>query len=158
MDAPLGRIRFISLVATGTKADLQPYLALASGIRHAGFIVRIVTHKIHCDDVLSSGFEFFPLKGDPSFVLRSTAFREGVLEGSMFRIASLFKAETDNNVEPNMRLIFEGCKSADAILCNVACLTECMAIAQKKQIPLLLCPQLPFSPSGEVRLTRGGDS
>jgi sterol 3beta-glucosyltransferase len=154
MASATGRVRFISLVVTGTRADLQPYLALASALLGVGFVVTVVTHAVHREECLALGVDFCPLKGDPTYVMRSTAFRDGVLEGSMLRIAALFKAEADAYIEPNMRLILDGCTSADAILCSITCLTECMAIAQKKQIPLLLCPQLPFSPSGEVRMVQ----
>lgn len=152
-----GRVSRVAVVATGSRADLQPYLALASGLQRAGFEIRVVTHAVHRDEVTAtgSGLQFCPIKGDPSFVLRSAAFRAAVLEGSMIRVAALFKADVDAHIEENMRLIYDACRPVDLILCSIAVLTECCAIAQKMQIPVILCPQLPFSPSGEVRGGRG---
>lgn len=149
--AASGRVLRVAVVTTGNRADLQPSLALACGLQRAGFELTVVTHGVYRDDVASAGLPFSALRGDPSFVLRSSAFRSGVLEGSMLRIASLFKAEVDAHIEENMHLILDACRRADLILCSVSVLTECCAIAQQKQIPVILCPQLPFSPTGEVR-------
>ena len=138
------------MVCTGSRSDIQPYLALACGLKRAGFEARVVSHTVHRGEVTAAGLQFCALKGDPSFVLRSSAFRAGVLEGSMIRIGALFKADVDANIEANMRLILDACRTVDLILCSIAVLTECIAIAQKMQIPVIMCPQLPFSPSGEV--------
>ncbi len=146
-------MRSISVVITGSRSDLQPYLSLSDGLRTNGFDVRIVTHGVHQEEVHDAGFDFFALKGDPNCIMQSSTFRDGVLEGGLaggLRIAALFKAEADKFMEVNMKLILDGCKTCDAILCNISVLTPCLAICQKRQIPLLLCPLLPFSPSGEV--------
>jgi len=108
-----GRVSSVALVATGSRADLQPYLALATGLQRIGFDVRVVTHAIHHEEVAAAGIQFRPIKGDPSFVLRSSAFRAGVLEGSMLRIAALFKAEVDAHIEENMLLILDACQGIE---------------------------------------------
>ena len=36
--------RTITLLASGTRGDVQPYLALSVGLRDAGYDIRIATH------------------------------------------------------------------------------------------------------------------
>jgi hypothetical protein len=53
--------------------------------------------------------------------------------------------------QANMDALHRACRDVDGIITNITLLTEASAIGQKYQIPVILAPCLPFSPSGEVR-------
>ncbi len=56
----------ITLLASGTRGDVQPYLALGIGLRDAGFDVRIATHANFAALVASTGLAFARLADNPS--------------------------------------------------------------------------------------------
>ncbi len=56
----------ITLLASGTRGDVQPYLALGIGLRQAGFEVRIATHATFANFVASTGLTMAPLAENPS--------------------------------------------------------------------------------------------
>ncbi len=59
-------MKTITLLASGTRGDVQPYLALGIGLRHAGFNARIATHENFAPMVASVGLEFVQLADNPS--------------------------------------------------------------------------------------------
>lgn len=58
--------RTITLLASGTRGDVQPYLALGMGLRDAGFNVRIATHAKFAMLVAPTGLTFARLDDNPS--------------------------------------------------------------------------------------------
>jgi UDP:flavonoid glycosyltransferase YjiC (YdhE family) len=56
----------ITLLASGTRGDVQPYLALGSGLRDAGFDVRIATHASFAAMVAHARLAFARLDDNPS--------------------------------------------------------------------------------------------
>jgi len=145
-----GRTTALRVVATGTASDVLPYVALGVGLQQAGFIVTVVSHGVHAGMVAHCGLGFAALRGDPQAVMGSTAFRDAVATENVLGVASLFKSHSDAVVPENCTLIHAACKDADGIICSYSVLTECSAVAQKYQIPAILAPLLPFSPTGEI--------
>lgn len=58
--------RTITLLASGTRGDVQPYLALGLGLRDAGFAVRLATHARFAPLVAETGLSFARLDDNPS--------------------------------------------------------------------------------------------
>lgn len=69
----------VSILTTGTRGDLQPYLALGLGLRAAGHRVRLATHAEYEARVRGLGLDFAPIQGSPREVLKQAAER-GLLE------------------------------------------------------------------------------
>jgi sterol 3beta-glucosyltransferase len=148
-----GITRTLALVAKGTASEVRQYLALARALQAlGGFRVRFVSHGVHAAAAAAAGLAFAPLKGDATAVLRTSAFRDAVATGNMLSVAKLLKADSDAHLEPNMPLILAACRDLDGLLCSIGALTECLAVGQKFQRPVILLPLLPYSPSGELPL------
>jgi UDP:flavonoid glycosyltransferase YjiC (YdhE family) len=54
----------LTLIAIGSRGDVQPIVALGCGLLDAGYAVRIVTLESFEPMVRGHGLEFFPVKGD----------------------------------------------------------------------------------------------
>jgi sterol 3beta-glucosyltransferase len=157
--AAAGKTFSLAVVCTGLRYDVAQHLALAYALqRVGGFRVKLVAPAAYADQARAMGLAFTPLRGDPSALVRTSAFRDAVASHNLLAIAALFKKETDATLEANMGVIHDAvAKSAtpcDALVCSIAVLTECLAIGQKYQKPVLLAPLLPYSPSGELPLAQ----
>ena len=58
----------ITILTTGTRGDVQPYIALGLELKKAGQTVRIAAFENYASFVTSHGLEFYPIKGDVSMV------------------------------------------------------------------------------------------
>lgn len=61
----------ITILAAGSQGDVQPYLALAVGLRHAGLCVRLAANCNFAELAASYGVDFFPIQVDSQSYTRS---------------------------------------------------------------------------------------
>lgn len=73
----------ITIIAPGSRGDVQPYLALGMGLKRAGHGVRLVTHRNFEEFVSSRGVAFWPVEGDVRDIAQSRDMR-ALLEGGNF--------------------------------------------------------------------------
>jgi len=76
----------VAILLTGSRGDVQPFLALGKELQKYGHRVRICTHDMFRDFVVSNGFEFFPLGGDPRALMEHMIKNPGIMPGSMKEI------------------------------------------------------------------------
>lgn len=62
----------ITILALGSRGDVQPYVALGAGLRRAGFAPRVVTFENFEPMVRTQGLDFYPVKGDAQALLTMT--------------------------------------------------------------------------------------
>lgn len=55
----------ITILALGSRGDIQPYIALSKGLSDAGHAVRLATHAAFASLIRSYGVEIFPLDDEP---------------------------------------------------------------------------------------------
>ncbi len=71
----------IALVCAGSRGDVQPYVALAEGMKQAGYHVRLVTHEPFASWAEVRGLEFAPLRGNPRDLMTRIWHRRALAAG-----------------------------------------------------------------------------
>jgi len=135
----------ITLLTVGTRGDVQPYVALGGGLRHAGYDVRIATHEAFEELVLGNGLEFAPLTVDIQAVMRGSAGQQWVESGgnqlrfltSMIRLAF-----------PTLRLMlsdsWHACQGTEAIIYSTFAIAG-YSVAEALDIPGIAAPLQPLT-------------
>jgi UDP:flavonoid glycosyltransferase YjiC (YdhE family) len=60
----------VTILAYGSRGDVQPYVALGSGLQRGGHTVRLAAPERFGPFVTGYGLEFFPLPGDPTQLMQ----------------------------------------------------------------------------------------
>jgi UDP:flavonoid glycosyltransferase YjiC (YdhE family) len=79
--------RLITILAVGSRGDVQPYCALAVGLQRAGYRVRIATHYNFEELVSKPGLEFAPIASNFQEILSSEEGQK-LLEGKQTKLLS----------------------------------------------------------------------
>ncbi|GMH35759.1 hypothetical protein BSKO_03627 [Bryopsis sp. KO-2023] len=73
----------ICIMVVGTRGDVQPFIALGRGLKDYGHRVRLASHSVYRDFVLSAGLEFYPLGGDPKVMIELIVKNRSILPQSI---------------------------------------------------------------------------
>jgi len=85
----------VAIIASGSRGDVEPYVALGKGLVEAGEVVRLVTHENFAGLVRSHGVEFWPVEGDVQEIAQSRAMRERLASGNFLSVMSLMAREAE---------------------------------------------------------------
>jgi UDP:flavonoid glycosyltransferase YjiC (YdhE family) len=66
----------IAIIASGSRGDVQPYIALGKGLLEAGHRVKMLTHDSYEKLISAYGLEFDVLHGNPQEVAESEELRQ----------------------------------------------------------------------------------
>jgi sterol 3beta-glucosyltransferase len=67
----------ITILAHGSRGDIQPYVALGIGLQQAGHTVRLAAPQLFESLVTGYGLEFAPLAGDPTQLMQRAVEQAG---------------------------------------------------------------------------------
>jgi UDP:flavonoid glycosyltransferase YjiC (YdhE family) len=59
----------ITILAFGSRGDIQPYAALGSGLVNTGHQVRFITFESFSEIIAANGLDFHPVQGNPRFLV-----------------------------------------------------------------------------------------
>jgi sterol 3beta-glucosyltransferase len=137
----------ISIVALGSRGDIQPYIALGKGLQESGYSVGLVTHENFENLVVSYGLNFFPVKGNVQEFMASPETRK-ILESGNFLAINAYTSKAAKQAAIDWA---EGgliaCRGADLLIAGVGGLFLAFALAEKLNIPLLQAYIFPFTPT-----------
>lgn len=110
----------ITVIAVGTRGDVEPTIALAQGLRRTGHEVRFATEATHARAVASAGLEYYGLSGN------SEAFNSGrggkLFRESVERPTTRYVPFWKNYVAPvarvHLREAVAPCEGADVLVCQ----------------------------------------
>ncbi len=138
----------IVLLASGTRGDIAPYLALGLGLRRSGCPVRVATHVPFRGIVEHCGLPFTPLEGNPSELMSRSGGQSALTyDGSPLRSlrASLrFYRQARPLFERLLTTAWKACQGAGVVLAGLPT-TWGVHIAEALGVPCVWGFLQPFS-------------
>lgn len=122
----------IVLLTYGSRGDVQPFVALGTGLKRAGFDVRIAAPEGFKDFVEPVGLEFAPLPGDPRELSRMLVDQGGANFIRLSKTIRDFAVPLGVGVYKGMKA---ACEGADAILYSFLIAIPAHHIARELGVP-----------------------
>ena len=139
----------ITLIATGSRGDVQPYVALAKGLHKAGHTVRFVTHQNFESLVVPHRLEFWPLEVDVQQIAQTPEMRQKAEGGNFLKLMSQMAKEAQRAAVLAMEGSVAACQGANLILGGMGGIYIGLAMAEKFQLPSVQAYLVPFPPTRE---------
>ena len=138
----------ITIPTTGSRGDVQPYVALGMGLRAVGWDVCLATHADFEPFVRQHGLDFFPLD-ESGEQLQGSATGGRMLESgnNPFTFLAEFCRLRRPRVEALMHNCWQACRGSDLILLSNTELFIGQAVAEKLGIPTCWASLQPTTPS-----------
>ncbi len=132
----------ISIVAIGSRGDVQPYLALAAGLQRDGYDVQVCADRLFEHLVSSSGLPFVPVTAVPMSMMQQDLSRVG----GPLRLTGWL----ERHFKPLARQFFADLEAAtqrtDAILYSTLAFAG-YHVAEKHHLPALGVYTIPITPT-----------
>jgi len=137
----------VTIIAAGSRGDVQPYVALGKGLEEAGHTARVLASKDFQDLIAVHGLEFFDLGGSIQAVAQSL---EGLLEqGNFIKILSSMGPAAQRLVGQAAASGLAACQGSDLIIGGLGGLFVGIALSEKLGIPFVPALLYPFTPTRE---------
>jgi UDP:flavonoid glycosyltransferase YjiC (YdhE family) len=110
----------ITIVAVGTRGDVQPLLALGIGLRRAGHAVRFATEESYRGRVVAADLDYHPMSGESeSFsAARAASLFRDTIEKPVTRYKRFWKMFVGPTADQHLRESLAPCDGADVVLCQ----------------------------------------
>lgn len=138
----------ITLPTTGSRGDVQPYVALGRGLQALGHRVRLATHSDFEGLARKHGLDFFPIEGSGE-ALQSTPAGARMLQAGAnpFRFMREFTRLRKPIVRDLMERCRQACLDADLILLSPTALLVSLSVAEKLGVPPCWTALQPTTPT-----------
>ena len=157
----------ITIIAGGSRGDVQPYVALGKGLQEAGHTIRVLVPQDYQDLVTSYGLEFFDMGGGVKTMAQSQ-IQDIAEQGNILKILAVTGKGAQQLAIQSAKNGLAACRGSDLILAGFAGLSNGVALSEKLKVPLLQAHLMPFTPTSEfpsvltpqlpqTRLTRWGN-
>jgi sterol 3beta-glucosyltransferase len=137
----------ITIIAMGSRGDIQPYIALGKGLKAAGHFVRLMSHENFGRLVSSYGLDFWPVAGDVQALLETPEMRVLVEKGDLFAINKHTAKAAERAAIDSAREGWEAGRGMDLLIGGIGGVFIGTALAEKLGIPFLQAYLLPFTPT-----------
>ncbi len=139
----------ITFLVSGTRGDVQPFVALALALQRRGHQIRFAAAEGFADMVAHSGAHHFPISADYEAIYQSEEGARWLAAGNQLEHMKIL-AEMDRRIRPRMnRELLAACQGADAIVGNLVIENAAACIAEKLRLPLMLGYTMPVLPNSD---------
>jgi sterol 3beta-glucosyltransferase len=137
----------ITIIASGSRGDVQPYVALGKGLKEAGHTVRILATQDFQNLVTGYGLEFVDMGGNMETVAQSM---QALLEqGNMLKILASMGQAAGQLASQAAVSGLAACQGSDRIISGLGGLFVGLALSEKLGIPFVPAYLYPFTPTRE---------
>jgi len=137
----------ISILASGTRGDVQPYIGLGVGLKQGGHTIRILTSDDFEDLVAGAGLEFGSIGDSIEAILQNDEWRAVTEKGNFLLIVSKMQAEMKKRAYQFAEKIPPLLTQTDMMIAGAGGMG--FSIAEKLKIPLVQAFVYPFTPTSE---------
>lgn len=138
------------IVTSGSRGDVQPYLALAVRAAAAGHRVTLATHAVFEPWITLHGIAFRALHGDPVQVLRGVGARAWLADGSLrglLQFGREFTREFPALLDGILHDVASVTRDADVVLYGAVCLAAAQ-LHETRGTPVMGGWLQPLTPTG----------
>src|SRR5579859_6873789 len=137
----------ITLVAVGSRGDVQPFIALGAALQQSGHNVRLATHLNFESEIRSANLDFANLEGDPQKALQSEEVRAWMESArNPFKFATGFQRFMGPAIHRSMRDTLAAAQGADVIIATGPAFYFGQTVAEKLKIPIIQAYLQPIHP------------
>ena len=137
----------IAIIASGSRGDVEPYIALSKGLRLAGHVARLVAHENFGSLIKAHGVEFWPIEGNAQDVAQSQEMRKLLEKGNFLAILKKMGRDAQDNALAFAQGGLAACEGVDLIIAGLGGMFIGVALAEKLGIPFMQSYYVPFSPT-----------
>lgn len=137
----------ITLIAPGSRGDVQPYLALAKGLKGAGHTARLVTHADFAPLVTAHGVEMVSIPGSVRAIAQSEAMAARIEGGNFARVLAQMARDAERGAAEMAKVGLAAGEGADLVVAGLGGLFTGVAVAEKLQLPFLQAYYIPMTPT-----------
>src|SRR5215472_10662109 len=140
----------VTILALGTRGDVQPYIALALALQRNGFTPKIAAPVNFESFIREYGVAYAPVRIDTEEALKLREGRTWLASGNTRAFIRHLNVLLERDRPALQEGCWEACQDADAIIATMMTLGEGISLSEKLRRPLLasiLFPVLPRSRS-----------
>ncbi len=135
----------VVVVAAGSRGDVQPQVALATGLARAGHSVRVLTSSDFRGLVEDHGLEFWDIGGSTEAV--ANEMQQLLEHGNFLKILKHMREAAGELALVTARRGLPACEGADLIVSGLGGLFVAVAIAEKLDVRFVPAYSYPFTPT-----------
>lgn len=135
----------VTIIAPGSRGDVQPYVALGTGLQAAGHSVSVLAFQEFSDLIAAHGLEFVDLGGRVEAVAHSLELEQG----NLLKILSSQGRAAQQLAHQAAVTGLAACRDSDLIIAGLGGLFVGLALAEKLGVALVQAHLYPFAPTGE---------
>jgi UDP:flavonoid glycosyltransferase YjiC (YdhE family) len=127
----------IAIPVTGSRGDVQPYIALGQGLRSAGHDVTLVSHEDFEKPAREQGLSFWPIGGcSREWHESPTGHRLAGAAGNPFAFLREFARLREPHMAEFVANCSEACRDSDLVLVSQLTLLIGLSVAEKWRLPV----------------------
>lgn len=138
----------IAMVASGSRGDVQPYIALGKGLKAAGNDVRLLTSDDFEGLANSANLEFRSTGTSVESIIQSEEWQKTLEGGNFLAILSRMRTEMSRQAQEQAQRLPPLLEGTDLIIAGVNGMTGVFSTAEKLGIPYIQAYVFPITPTG----------
>lgn len=138
----------LTMLAVGSRGDVQPFVALGVGLQQAGHTVRLATHQPFESFVRGAGLDFAPVEGNPQAIVQSEEGRKWLqTERNPLNFARGFRALMGPLMQQALQDSLRAAEGTDAIIVTGSSYYFGDSVATKLNVPFVQAYVQPVHPT-----------